>query len=588
MKFFKVVLATMLGFVLSTVVLIVLFILLLVGLAVSVTSSQEEKVASGTVLQLSLDHPIMERSSGNPLSDIDWSTFKSNKQPGLNEILAGIRSAAKDPNIAGIYMEVSSIEAGVASIEEIRNALKAFRASGKFVYTYGEQLTQGAYYLASVSDRIFLNPQGQLDFRGLRTELMFYKGAFEKLEIEPEVIRHGKYKSFVEPYIMDKMSPENRAQLHPLVFTIWDQVLTGISTARKIDKDRLNQMAETMQIRTAEDALREHFVDTLSYYDGVLAAMRSKLGIAADKKIPVLKFARYEASVPEQSYDKDKIAVIYANGEISGGNGDDNSIGSDRLAETIRNARLDDHIKAIVLRVNSPGGSALASDIIWRELDLTRKTKPVVACMGDVAASGGYYIACAADKIVAQPNTVTGSIGVLGILFNAQKLLNNKLGITIDTLKTNSMADFMSFTRPLTAAEKSIMQQSIEHVYDVFVSRVAAGRKMSAAAVDSIGQGRVWIGRDALRIGLVDTLGGMQDAINIAKHLAKLDTYQVVELPARKEAIKELIEGLTEDARTTLLGSQLTENEMRYFRQMRSLLRCRGIQARMPMDIEFY
>lgn len=588
MKFFKVVLATMLGFVLSTVVLIVLFILLLVGLAVSVTSSQEEKVASGTVLQLSLDHPIMERSSGNPLSDIDWSTFKSNKQPGLNEILAGIRSAAKDPNIAGIYMEASSIEAGAASIEEIRNALKAFRASGKFVYTYGEQLTQGAYYLASVSDRIFLNPQGQLDFRGLRTELMFYKGAFEKLEIEPEVIRHGKYKSFVEPYIMDKMSPENRAQLHPLVFTIWDQVLTGISTARKIDKDRLNQMAETMQIRTAEDALREHFVDTLSYYDGVLAAMRSKLGIAADKKIPVLKFARYEASVPEQSYDKDKIAVIYANGEISGGNGDDNSIGSDRLAETIRNARLDDHIKAIVLRVNSPGGSALASDIIWRELDLTRKTKPVVACMGDVAASGGYYIACAADKIVAQPNTVTGSIGVLGILFNAQKLLNNKLGITIDTLKTNSMADFMSFTRPLTAAEKSIMQQSIEHVYDVFVSRVAAGRKMSAAAVDSIGQGRVWIGRDALRIGLVDTLGGMQDAINIAKHLAKLDTYQVVELPARKEAIKELIEGLTEDARTTLLGSQLTENEMRYFRQMRSLLRCRGIQARMPMDIEFY
>lgn len=588
MKFFKVVLATMLGFVLSTVVLIVLFILLLVGLAVSVTSSQEEKVASGTVLQLSLDHPIMERSSGNPLSDIDWSTFKSNKQPGLNEILAGIRSAAKDPNIAGIYMEASSIEAGAASIEEIRNALKAFRASGKFVYTYGEQLTQGAYYLASVSDRIFLNPQGQLDFRGLRTELMFYKGAFEKLEIEPEVIRHGKYKSFVEPYIMDKMSPENRAQLHPLVFTIWDQVLTGISTARKIDKDRLNQMAETMQIRTAEDALREHFVDTLSYYDGVLAAMRSKLGIAADKKIPVLKFARYEASVPEQSYDKDKIAVIYANGEISGGNGDDNSIGSDRLAETIRNARLDDHIKAIVLRVNSPGGSALASDIIWRELDLTRKTKPVVACMGDVAASGGYYIACAADKIVAQPNTVTGSIGVLGILFNAQKLLNNKLGITIDTLKTNSMADFMSFTRPLTAAEKSIMQQSIEHVYDVFVSRVAAGRKMSAAAVDSIGQGRVWIGRDALRIGLVDTLGGLQDAINIAKHLAKLDTYQVVELPARKEAIKELIEGLTEDARTTLLGSQLTENEMRYFRQMRSLLRCRGIQARMPMDIEFY
>ncbi len=588
MKFFKLVLATMLGFLLSYVVLILLLIGVIIGIAASVSSSDEKELDPNTVLKLTLDQPILERSSSNPLSDIDWSNFKSHKQPGLNDILVGIRAAAKDPKIAGIYIELSSIQTGSASMEEIRNALKAFRASGKFVYTYSEQLTQGAYYLASVSDKIFLNPQGQLDFRGLRTELMFFKGAFDKLEIEPEVIRHGKYKSFVEPYIMDKMSAENRAQLHPLVFTIWDQLLTGISQERKIDKEKLNMLAETMAIRTAEDALREHLVDTLSYYDGVLGALRAKLGLKSDAKIPMMKFASYDAANPEADYNKDKIAVIYANGEISGGEGDDNSIGSDRLAEAIRKARLDEHIKAVVLRVNSPGGSALASDIIWRELELTRKSKPVVACMGDVAASGGYYISCAADKIVAQPNTVTGSIGVLGILFNAQKLLNNKLGITIDTLKTNSMADFMSFTRPVTAAEKAIMQESIEHVYDVFIGRVAAGRKMSKADVDSIGQGRVWIGRDALRIGLVDTLGGMREAMAIAKKLAKLDTYQVVELPAQKEAIAELIEGLTEDARATLLGDQLTEDEMRYFRQMRSLIRCRGIQTRMPMDMEFY
>ncbi len=579
--------ASMLGMLLSFVILFFIFLFIVSGI-VSMTKDTVTVVENNSILELTFDHPIKERTSKNPFEGFKFSSLKSDQDLGLNDVLKNIEKAKKDSRIRGIFLNLSTLQAGISTVEEIRNALLDFKNSHKFIYAYSESYTQGTYYLASVADKIYLNSQGDLDFKGLHTELAFFKGALEKLEVEPEIIRHGKFKSAVEPFINDKMSPENRAQITALQHSVWQQFVDDISESRKISSDDLMTIANGLQARNPEDALRLKMVDQLSYYDEVQSDLKKLVGTGEKEKIKLLALKKYNnATGSSNLFSAKKIAVIYAVGEIGGGEGDDESIGSNRISETIRKARTDSSIKAIVLRVNSPGGGALASDIIWREMVLARKAKPVIVSMGDVAASGGYYISCAADTIVAEPNTITGSIGVFGLLFNAQNLFNHKLGITFDTVKTGKFAALGSITRPLSAAEKEIIQQQVERVYDTFLSHVADGRKMSKADVDSIGQGRVWSGTDAKRLGLVDVLGGVDDAIKIAARMAKLDTYRTISLPEQKEFFQQLLEDFSTETSVGISKKQLGES-YKYYNKVQSLLKMQGLQARLPFEIEMY
>jgi protease IV len=586
-QFFKFLFASMLGFILGIIVLFFLFIFI-VSAAVSSMGTEEVKVSNGSVLQINFSQPIRDRSSNNPFEGLNFSTLKSNKQLGMNDILKSIENASTDDNIKGIFLDFSGLQSGFANIEEIRNKLLEFKKSGKFVYAYSDSYSQGAYYLVSVADKIYLNPQGELTLNGLMTELMFFKGALDKLEIEPEVIRHGKYKSAIEPFILDKMSPENRQQIAGFVDPIWKQMATDIATSRKLNKDEIYKIADSLTIRNAEDALKNGLVDKLAYFDEFLEDVNNKLGQANGEELKLISINKYSKSNPtsKKEFTSDKIAVIYAIGEIEGGKGDDETIGSDKISETIREARLDKNIKAIVLRVNSPGGSALASDVIWREVVLAKRVKPVVVSMGNVAASGGYYISCAANAIVAEPTTITGSIGVFGLMFNAQNMFKNKLGLTFDTYKTSNYTDLGTITRPLTSGEKNILQVQVDEVYNTFTSRVAQGRKMSQADVDSIGQGRVWSGIDAKRIGLVDELGGLDRAIAIAKKMAKLDNYRIKELPVQKEALEELITDLSGEAQAKYLQVKLGP-AFSYWEKANELMKIQGIQARSFYQAEF-
>jgi protease-4 len=399
-----------------------------------------------------------------------------------------------------------------------------------------------------------------------------------------EVFRHGKFKSAVEPFVLDKMSEANRYQAETYLNSIWDQMLIGISESRKLPVSNLKNMADRLAVRYPEDALG-NLVDALRYEDEVMSELKKKIALKDNDKMKFIDFDKYEIKNKIKDIDvKDKVAVIYAVGQISGGDGDDESIGSDRLARTIREARLDDKVKAIVLRVNSPGGSALASDVIWREVSLAKKVKPVVVSMGDLAASGGYYISCAADKIFAEPNTITGSIGVFGLIPNIQRMLSNKFGITVDTVNTNKYSDIGGGLRKSTEFEYNFIQNSVERVYDVFTKRVAEGRNMTQAQVDSIGQGRVWTGTDALKINLVDELGGMDKAVAYAVKKAKLKEYKIVELPKQKSPFDELLGNKESELETRIIQRQLGPTYV-YFKQIQNLMTIKGIQTRMPFDI---
>ena len=570
----------MLGFILSIVVVFFLFIAM-ISVAVNSIGKKEVSISNKSILHITLSQPLLDRSSANPFDDIDLGSFHSKKQPGLNDILSALDKAASDPKISGIYIDVPSLQSGIASLEELRNAIIKFKKSGKFVYSYADDYSQGAYYLATASDKIYLNPQGLITLNGLSTELMFFKGTLEKLEIEPEVIRHGKFKSAVETFILDKMSDENRTQIAGFIDPIWNHLISKMAEARKMDVSKIKLIADSLQARDANKALELNLVDHLGYYDDFIADLNTKIGNSKSEKLKLVTLNQYIKSPSSitKPYSKNKIAVIYAEGEIGGGEGDDNSIGSDGMAATIREARLDDKIKAIVLRVNSPGGSALASDVIWREVMLAKKAKPFIVSMGSVAASGGYYISCAADTIVAQPNTITGSIGVFGLMFNAQNMLKNKLGITVDTYKTSAYTDLGTVTRALTTNERAIIQQSVDQVYNTFTSRVAEGRKIRQDMVDSIGQGRVWSGIDAKRLGLVDVLGGLDDAIAIAAKKANLANYRIKALPEQKDAMQEIMDGLSGNAETWFMQEKLG-TDFRFYKASQDIMKIKGIQAR--------
>ncbi len=587
-SFFKTMLATMTGiFVMGLLFLLVVFIL--IG-AIIGSSEKTVSISSNSILQINLDETIADRTSENPLEGFSFPTFRINRKLGLVDIIHNIRKAADDPDIKGIYMNLSYIPAGLATIDEIRNALVDFKKSGKFIITYGDLYTQPAYYLASVSDSILLNPAGVVTFVGMRAEVMFFKGALEKLGLEPEVIRHGKFKSAVEPFINDKMSKENREQISVYANSIWNYILGKISEKRHISVDSLNYFADHLSIRTSKDLVRHKLIDALMYKDELIALLKAKSDLKPKQKLRMVSLSKYDR-VPSKddgnASAKNKIAVIYAMGDIIMGEGQEGNIGSDRISAVIRQAREDTMVKAIVLRVNSGGGSALASDVIWREVKLAREKKPVVASLGDVAASGGYYIVCAADTIVAHPNTLTGSIGVFGLLLNAQKLMNNKLGITTDVVKTNKYSDFASVYKPLSAEEKEVIQQGVEDVYASFIEHVGEGRKMKTSEVDSIGQGRVWSGVNAKKIGLIDTYGGLDDAIKIAAHMAKLDRYRTVSLPQLEPAMEQIMKQIYGEVSLSMVPKEFQEG-LSVYKFLKNYMASPGIQARIPAEIKLY
>ncbi len=585
-EFFKFTFASMLGFILASLVAFLLFFAIIAS-AISFTKKETVVVKDNTILLLALDNEISDRAPENPFASFDFNSMSSTKGMGLNDILEALQDASKDSKIKGIYLDLSIIPTGMATVEEIRNALIEFKKSGKFIVSYAEMYTQKSYYLASVSDKIYLNPAGSLELKGLSGDVVFFKGMLEKLDIEAQIIRHGKFKSAVEPFMLDKMSDASKEQTLTYVSAIWNQMLKGISESRKIGTDQLNTIADKFLCQSPQDAVQLKLVDKLMYKDELLEELKGRVGSASIKDLNLLKFSKYADSPMnegEGSSSSNKIAVIYAAGNIISGEGDEGSIGSERISKAIRKARLDDKVKAIVLRVNSPGGSALASDVIWREVTLSKKVKPVVVSMGDLAASGGYYIACGASKVYASPTTLTGSIGVFGIIPNTQKFFNNKLGITFDGVKTNTYADYIPLNRPMSEDEKKFITKEIEDIYSTFISHVAEGRKMNVAGVDSIGQGRVWSGTDAKRLGLIDEFGGLNDAIKAAATLANLKDYKTMELPFVKDPFTRIMEAFNGDNTSVLMKQQLGP-AYNYLEYLKNMSQIKGVQALMPYDI---
>lgn len=586
-SFLKYTLATIVGIMLAGFLMIVLSI----GIFSSIVSMSDRvvEVKDNSILIIRLEGEILERSRKNPFSGMDFPGFVMAKQTGLDDILSCIKKAKTDEHIEGIYLNPTIINAGLATIEEIRNALIDFKESGKFVYAYGEALSQKAYYLVSVADQVVLNPMGILELKGLSANQIFFKNALEKIGVEVQVVRHGKFKAAVEPFLLEEMSPENRLQTEKYVGSIWNQLLTGISESRQIDPATLNELASGVTtFRGAEYLLSNGLVDTLKYKDQVIDDLKKLTGTKKSDDIPSIEINAY-AKVPPPTDGKglarDKIAVVYAVGSIDMPGSESETIDSEEVSRAIREARRDSSIKAIVLRINSPGGSAYGSEVIWREVKLASEVKPVIASMGDVAASGGYYIAAPADTILADRTTITGSIGIFGLIPNIGELLNDKLGITQDVVKTNEHSDILSLTRPMNSFEISLLQNYIEDGYRTFTGRVAQGRGMSPNEVDEVGQGRVWSAENAVEIGLVDQYGGVTDAIKLAKEMAGLERYRVVSLPKIKDPFEEWIKEITGSARMWVLKRELG-NAYPIYQQLERIKQTRGILARIPYEIQ--
>ena len=584
--------ATITGIIISSVLFFVLIFGMLVSFSAAFTSGNKvAPVSENSILVLKGGVEIPDRTDPNPFAGFDIINRTLIQTPGLNDILNNIEKAKSDPKIKGILIENGLLPSGWATTEEIRNALLKFRKeSGKFVIAYSEYvMEQEGYYLSTSADKIYINPSSMVDFKGLSGEVMFYKKALDKLGVEVQVTRHGKFKGAVEQYILDKLSDENREQIAAYVNSIWDHVLKNISEARGISEKELNMLADNLAGNIASSALETKLVDGLLFRDQLNDTLKVSAGLRKNDKIHFISMSRYSKApdLRKTFYSKDRIAVIYASGTIVMGRGTDYNIGGDRFASIISDQRLDTSVKAIVLRVNSPGGSAMASDVMWRELMLAAKEKPVVISMGNLAASGGYYISAPGTKIYCSPTTISGSIGVFGLLPNANKLLNEKLGITTETIKTNANSDFPSIYRPVNPYEKSALQASVEKTYADFVSKVAEGRKLSVSRVDSIGQGRVWTGSAALGIGLADTIGGLEDAVRGAAKLAGLSSYSVRELPEIEDPYIKLISQLTGEIKLNILRKELGES-YRLFDEITELKDLSGIQARLPYFIEIH
>ena len=583
-QFFKFVLATVVGLIITTVIIVFIII--------GIIASSDDKtvdVEPNSVLKITFKTPIAERTPEKPLAGLGFLGLDEDKSLGLNDILANIKKAKTDDNIKGIFLDESYMSAGEATTEEIRNALIDFKKSGKFIVAYAEVYTQGFYYLASVADKVYVNPKGAFEFKGFSSQITFLKGALDKLGIEVQIIKVGTYKSAVEPYFLTKMSDANRLQVTSYLGSLYDHFLTGISEGRKISKDSLFNYANELKIREPEDALRYKLVDGLKYKDEILDELKQRVGINNKDDLKAIDLSDYTKSGAgnndENTDSRNHIAVVYASGEIAGGDGDDNTIGSEGISAALRKVRLDKKVKAVVFRINSPGGSSVASDVIWREVMLTKKVKPIIVSMGDYAASGGYYIACAADSIIAEPNTITGSIGIFAILPNMQKLFNDKLGITFDGVKTGKYADMEGIDRPLSPEERAILQTQVDHGYNEFTKAVADGRHKTQDYINSIGQGRVWTGSQAIKIGLVDRLGNINDAVKCAAKAAKIKNYTLVTYPGQKSFFNKFGSGLSAEMKLHVLKSELGDN-FKYYEQIKGVTQMmRTPQARLPYDV---
>jgi protease-4 len=574
-----------LKFVGATIVGLFLFgllsIFILAGIGSFFSSSEKPDIKENSVLILNLSKPLAERGTESPFDDLNLPIGGGTSKAGLLEIVQSIKNAKKDKYIKGIYINTQEVSAGYASLKEIRDALLDFKKSNKFIYAYGEYYSEGAYYIASVADKIYLNPNGIIEFNGLYSEVAFIKGVLEKLEVRPEIFRVGEFKSAVEPLILDKMSEANRLQVTSYLNAIYDVYLEDIATSRKIDKNQLRQISDSMLVRKPEDAVQYQLATHLGYEDEILEVLRKELKVDKKEKIKFVSPATYYKSI-EEKYSANKIAVLFAEGDINSGKSSDESIGSETIVSELRKLRKDDKVKAIVLRINSPGGSALASDVMWREIMLTKKEKPVIASMSDVAASGGYYMAMACDTIVAQSNTITGSIGIFGVLFNAENLLKNKIGVTTDRVKTGKFSDLGNPTRPITDQERRIIQDNVERGYETFTTKAAQGRRMSVENLKKIASGRVWAGSQAKENGLVDVIGGLDVAIDIAAKKAKLKEFQPKYYPVQQDFFTKLIDKNSEN---TLIRQQLGEDAYEYYKALQKIKNMQGVQARLPFDI---
>lgn len=590
MDFLKQVFATVTGIFIACVLLFVVLMIFIGSMMQQASKSNNAVVAANSVLYIDLNHLVIEKTEPNPFEELDIPIYGVGKSIGLNDILSRIEAAKTDDNIKGIYLNPTAIGTGFATLKAIRDALVDFKDSGKFIIAYSDAYSQKAYYLASVADDIYINPQGSLDFRGLSSSVVFLKDALDKLGVDMQVIKVGTYKSAVEPFMLNEMSAANREQVTSYLNSIYQSFLTDIAEGRGITKDGLHRIAEDYSIRNAEDAVHYKFADKTMYKDELLSELKLLVGIDEDKDISAVSLLKYNAK-PESKSSKNKIAVLYAYGNIVDGEGGASSatdIGGDRISRELRLLRKDKDVKAVVLRVNSPGGSALASDIIWREVELMKQEKPIMVSMGDYAASGGYYISAAADSIFAEKTTLTGSIGVFGVIPNLKGLLNNKLGVHFDEVSTGKYASLMtSPDRPLTAEETAIIQIEVNNVYNTFMQRVADGRKLSIAEVDSIGQGRVWTGEQALGLGLVDRIGNVQTAIQAAASKAELTDYEVIELPKKQDPFASLFSTSKDKIKTWLLKDEIGEYQ-RYLIDIKQVLTNSGIQARIPYTVEIY
>jgi protease-4 len=581
----------MLGFSLTIFVVVLLFIGLISAIASAGSDDEAPKIADNTVLHIQFKNAIQDRPSNNPLENIDFNTFENKTPMSLKNILDNIQKATSNESIKGIYLDISMLQANMASIEEIRNELIDFKESGKFIVSYSENFGQNEYYLSSVADEIYLNPAGEMTFKGLSAQVMFFKDMLGRLDIDMQVIRHGKFKSAIEPFIREDMSDANREQISMLVNTLWGHMTQNISAARNITTGQLNTIADELLIRSAKDAKKYKLVDNLKYEDEVIALLKEKTSTKGDDKLKTIALKKLNNVRATQIADskiklnsKNKVAIIFAEGEIVSGRSSDGKMGSETIAKAINKARKDKKVKAIVLRVNSPGGSALASDVMWREVVLAKADKPVIVSMGGVAASGGYYIACAADKIFAEASTITGSIGVFGLIPNMKGMFNNKLGINIDRVNTNTFSDGLTPFRPLEEKERAALKSMIEEIYGDFTQKVADGRGMTQANVDSIGQGRVWTGINAKEIGLVDEIGGLNDAIAFAVEIAELEDYRLDEMPAQEDPFEKMLKEFSSEVKYQILGEDIGKAE-HYYRNIKSVISTKGIYTRLPVDI---
>ncbi|HEX8330099.1 MAG TPA: signal peptide peptidase SppA [Hymenobacter sp.] len=586
-QFFKYVLATIVGLLAFSF----LGFLLLVGIIGAAASADDTKeVAANSVLELKLNEPLTERGR-----DSKFNFGGNNASTGLINLKEAIGRAKGDDDIKGILLNLDIVQGGMASLEEVRDALLDFKKSGKFVVAYHEVCSEKSFYLSSVANQIYLHPQGTLEFNGLSTEVMFYKRLFDKAGIQPYIFRVGSFKSAVEPFFRENFSDSARYQTVSFLNSINGHLISQVAKSRGIAPERLKVISDSMLVHNAPDALRLKLVTKLGYFDQVQDYMRGKLGIAKNKKPSVVSLSEYTESEREDekegSTSGNRIAVIYAEGDIVTGRGSDDNIGSTKFAEAIRKARLDDKVKAVVLRINSPGGSSLASDIIYREVLLTKKVKPIIASMSDVAASGGYYIAMACDTIVAHPNSITGSIGVFGVLPNIQPLLADKLGITVDRVSTGKFSDLPTITRALTDFEKRTLQGEVDRIYADFTTKAALGRRMPVDRLRRIASGRVWSGIEAKNNGLVDVLGDYNDALQLAAARAglKADDYRVQRLPRQKsefENILSMFGGSDDDeAKTKAMKAELGPLYPAYA-QYQQLMQMRGVQAKLPYVLD--